>query len=464
MNASGVLASTSFRLALLHVSLILLSSTLLLGYIYWATAGHMARQADATIRAEILGLAEQYAQRGLAGLTDIIDERIESDPGGVSVYLLTDEGYRPLVGNLSLWPRIRADADGWIEFRLRERDERGTKERRARARTFDLPDGQHLLVGRDLRALEATRGLILDALTWGLPVVAVPALLGGWLISAGVVRRIEAINQVCRQVMKGDLKRRVRRDGSEDEIDQLGDNLNRMLARIEDLMRGVRQVSDNIAHDLRTPLARLHGRLSHLTQVATLPKTQLDEIDAAIADADELLSTFNALLRIARIEAGASRAAFGEVDLVRLVEDVGELYEPLASEKGQELRIDTTQDLRLVGDRHLLFQALANLTDNAIKYAPERSQIHIQAERRQGRIELTVSDQGAGIPSDLRDRVLERFYRIEHSRTSTGHGLGLTLVQAVAELHGARLELSDANPGLRATLKLPDQVREPSSR
>jgi signal transduction histidine kinase len=493
-----VLSSFTFRLALLYVVLLGSSAAILLGFIYWSTAGYMARQADATIDAEILGLAEQYRRRGLTGLSAVLAERVARDPAGASVYLLADGDYKPLLGNLDTWPGVEPGRDGWIEFRLRDvaaagLDQGSGEEHTARAKVFRLRGGLRLLVGRDVRELTASRQLIQDALAWGLAITAALALVGAWLLSAGVVRRLEAVNQVSREIMEGDLSRRVPTDGSGDELDQLAINLNRMLGRIETLMANVRQVSDNIAHDLRTPLSRLHTKLSQLRD-ASLPETAAAEVDAALADAEELLSAFNALLRIARVESGARRAAFADLDLVPLLRDVSELYEPLASDKDQRLgiRISTAEvgsgthgkaraaesargtlatadevggktdgapieagTLSVYGDRDLLFQAIANLLDNAIKYTPAGGTIELRAGQDGHAVEIAVSDSGPGIPEELRDKVLQRFYRIDESRTAPGHGLGLSLVQAVAQLHGADLRLEDAGPGLSVVLRIP---------
>ena len=466
MRARIVLSSFTFRLAVLYVLLLGVSVAILLGFIYWSTAGFMARQTDATIGAEVQGLAEQYRRRGLTGLSVIIAERAALDPAGAGVYLLADEQYQPLVGNVEIWPAAEPDDDGWVDFRLSQPvdSEHGSAPQAdaARAKVFRLRGGLRLLVGRDIRELAATRDLIQDALAWGLAITAALALLGGWLMSAGVVRRIETVNEVGREIMDGDLSRRVPTDGSGDEFDQLAVNLNRMLARIEALMASVRQVSDNIAHDLRTPLSRLHTKLSQLRDTDLSPESAAG-VDTAILDAEELLSAFNALLRIARVESGSRRAAFAHLDLVPLLHDVAELYEPLAADKAQCLQVlparspgsadaDADAGLRVHGDRDLLFQALANLLDNAIKYTPDGGEIALRARSVDDSVEITVTDSGPGIPAPLRDKVLQRFYRIDASRSAPGHGLGLSLVQAVAQLHAAELRLEDAAPGLRVVL------------
>ncbi len=457
-----VLTSSTFRLALLYILLLGISVAILLGFIYWSTAGYMARQTDATIGAEIQGLAEQYRRRGLAGLSAVIAERIARDPQGLSVYLLTDPSGSPIIGNLDSWPPVIPDADGWVRFRARQPiGERPELEHETRAKVFRLRGDLRLLVGRDVRELAAIRDLILDAISWGLAITLGLALVGGWVMGAGIVRRLDVVNQVSREIMQGDLSRRVPSSGTGDDFDQLAENLNRMLERIETLMQSIRQVSDNIAHDLRTPLSRLRNRLE-LLRGTDLSAEASAEVEVAIADADELLSAFNALLRIARIEAGSRRAAFADLDPLTLLQDVAELYEPLASESLQSIAVaDAGVDAglcRLHADRDLLFQALANLVDNAIKHSPGGGQILLRADCDQNHVELSVSDEGAGIPVELRDKVLQRFFRIDESRAAPGHGLGLSLVQAVAQLHGAELGLEDAAPGLRVRMRLPKQA------
>jgi signal transduction histidine kinase len=445
-----LLHSSTFRLALFYTVLSLGTTLILLGFIYWATAGYMDREINATIDEEILGLSEQYENRGPEGLAAIIEERVALDTAHAAVYLLTDENFHPLVGNLDSWPDVPAGASGWIRFPLQHRENTRAAEHLARARSFILPGKQHLLVGRDIHNLEATRQLILEALGWGTAVTLVLALGIGLLMSSRVMRRIEAINQTSLEIMEGDLSRRVATDGSGDDYDQLAANLNRMFERIEALMEAVHQVSDNIAHDLRTPLTRLRTRLEQCRD--STAEENRAEIDRAIADAEELLTTFNALLRIARIESGKSSATFSQLDLADLLRDIAELYEPVAAEKGQQLRVEGAQAVPLEGDRDLLFQAFANLVDNAIKYTPPGGAITLAASRSSTGAEARVADTGPGIPSALREKVFQRFYRSDASRSTPGSGLGLSLVRAVVDIHDARIELADNNPGLRVTI------------
>jgi signal transduction histidine kinase len=453
VRATRVLKSSSFRLALLYMLLLSISVGILLGFIYWSTAGFMDRQTDATIGAEIQGLAEQYRQRGLAGLSTVIQERVARDPAGAGLYILADADLKPLLGNLDRWPAGLLDADGWMRFRLRNRGPDHAEEHAARGQVFRLRGDLLLLVGRDVRDLQRTRHVILDALTWGLAITAALALLGGWVLSHRVLRRLEAINQTSREIMEGDLSRRIPVGGSDDDFDQLAAGLNQMLARIESLMAGVRQVSDNIAHDLRTPLTRLRTKLELLrAELGGHPAAATAE--QTIADAEELLTTFNALLRIARIEAGGRRAAFAPVDLVPLVADLAELYEPVPAERHQHLSLSTPSAAWVIGDRDLLFQALGNLVDNAVKYTPEGGRVDLCVTDTATAIRIEIADNGPGIPVELRAEVFRRFFRADHSRSTPGSGLGLSLVQAVIQLHGATIELLDNAPGLRVRVCL----------
>lgn len=446
-----LLRSFIFRQVLLYTILSLGSMVVLLGFIYWATAGYMDREIDATIEEEILGLSEQYDNAGLLGLSAIIEERVSLNPKGPAIYLLADENYRPITGNLNAWPAEMTSENGWTHFQLQGLGNDQSAQHEVRARTFLFRDNLHLLVGRDIRDLERTRELILDSMSWGLVITVALALGVGIFMSSRVMRRIEAVNQTSREIMEGDLSRRVPIDGGGDDFDKLAENLNGMLERIESLMVTVHQVSDNIAHDLRTPLTRLHTRLEQARsgKAGEMPA----QIDAAIGDAEEMLATFNALLRIARIESGSSQASFIALDLSSLVMDIAELYEPVAAEKGQHLVVDGHGPVPAQGDQHLLFQALANLVDNAIKHTPGGARITLSAKTTPAGPEVRVADNGAGIPAELYDKVFQRFFRSDASRSTPGSGLGLSLVRAVAEMHHARVELADNAPGLRVSIQ-----------
>ncbi len=295
--------------------------------------------------------------------------------------------------------------------------------------------------------------MIIRTLIWGMAITLALALLGGVMMSRSMMRRIELINRTSREIMSGDLTKRIPTSQSDDDFDALADNLNRMLDQIELLMDGVRRVSDNIAHDLRTPLARLRRGLESLRMSDVQGESRQDLIDSAVNEADGLIATFNALLRIARIESEARREGFDEIELKALLRDVGDLYGPVAEEKGLEFKLACESSMTIYGDRDLLFQAFANLLDNAIKYTPAGGSIAVSAD--DGRRGVTICDTGPGIPESEWDKVLQRFYRLDHSRTSAGSGLGLSLVSAVAKLHGIALTLGNNDPGLCVTLQMP---------
>ena len=450
-----LLRSFSFRLAFTYMALFGASVLVLLGFIYWSTAAYMSQQTDATIDAEITGLAERYDMDGLDGLIDVINERLSRKPTGSSIYLLTTALNTPIAGNLNRWPAVQADKDSWLNFQL-ENAGRGKDEiHLARARSFTLSGGFHLLVGRDIYELEETQQRIIRALILGFVITLILGGVGGVVLSRRVMKRLESINTISREIIEGDLSRRIPLRHSGDEFDSLASNLNAMLDRIEELMDDVRRVSDSIAHDLRTPLARLRNRLELLCIDAERHNGDADLAKQAMADADGLLETFNALLRIARIETRQRREAFDKLDMGTLLHDVVELYEPLAEEKGQSLKLQIDDIVHLRGDRDLLFQAMANLLDNAIKYTPSQGRIRVTLEARDGHGRITLADSGPGIPETERQQVFQRFYRLEKSRTSPGSGLGLSLVEAVAKIHGMTMKLEDNQPGLRVVCDFP---------
>jgi signal transduction histidine kinase len=454
VNQNNLLHTSTFRLALVYMVLFAGSVLLLLGFIYWSTVAYMANQTDATIRAEITGLAEQYRERGLNGLVETISERLERDPDSSSVYLFASSKLSPLAGNLSAWPDVSPTNEGWLNFEFKD-PRAGGRIFQARARPFILQGGLRLLVGRDTRELKATQRLITRALLWGLAITLALALLGGVIMSRGMLRRIELINQTSRSIMAGDLSQRIPTRGTNDEFDRLAGNLNNMLVEIEHLMHGIRHVSDNIAHDLRTPLTRLRNRLERLQIELEDGSPHREQVEQSIVDADQLLATFAALLRIARIEAGGHKANFKPVDLASLVRDAAELYEALTEAKQLHLATHIDEAVAMNGDRDLLFQALINLLDNAVKYTPEGGNVSLELKRSGKTLDIMVSDTGPGIPENERDKVGQRFYRLERSRSTPGSGLGLSLVKAVAHLHHATLLFEDNAPGLKATLRLP---------
>ncbi|MGE0625639.1 MAG: ATP-binding protein [Pseudomonadales bacterium] len=454
MHPAELLQSSTFRLTLLYMTLVAAAMLALLGFIYWSTVGFMSSQVDDTIEAEIVGLAEQYRARGLNGLVRTINDRIERNPRSSSIYLFASPNLQPLAGNLNGWPTGTPDAEGWLDFDVDDPNQ-GLKSVNARARVFALQGNFNLLVGRDVRELQSMQRLIEQALLWGVGITIALAALGGFMLSRTTLKRLEDINDTSREIMAGDLSRRVPTRGTSDDFDELAGNLNAMLDEIERLMGGIRHVSDNIAHDLRTPLTRLRHKLETLRD-GSLDDAERDvQIEESIQQADQLLATFSALLRIARIEAGGYRLQIGEIDLGALIHDAAELYEAATEEKHLKLSVRVDGHPSIQGDRDLIFQAVANLIDNALKFTPAGGRIEVSASEAGGRIFLRVADSGPGIPAEDRTAVLKRFHRLENSRSTPGSGLGLSLVSAVAKMHQAELELSNNAPGLKACLIFP---------
>ncbi len=449
------LRTNAVRLAALYFALFAASVTTLLVFIYFSTADFAQRQTEATLDAESRGLAEQYDERGLAGLIEIISGRSLAREGTEhTLYLITDPMLHRLAGNLDQWPAATPVRPGWIEFPVEENSHGVSATHQALASVFVLPGGYRLLVGRDLNDAAAFRARILDTLSWAALLTLALGVVGGVLMTGHMLRRIEAVNRTSAGIIHGDLSRRVPVSGSGDEFDQLAANLNAMLDQIERLMLAMRQVTDNIAHDLRTPLSRLRARL----EVTLIEKPDLqrygDALRDTIAEADRLLGTFNALLSIAEAEAGSPREEWDVVDLAEIARNVAELYEPVADENGLRLVLEADARVPVRGDRHLLSQAIANLVDNALKYTPA-GMVALSAFARAEGARIEVADTGPGIPPDRREAVFDRFVRLEGSRSTPGNGLGLSLVRAVARLHGGSCWLEDNAPGLRAVMTLP---------
>jgi signal transduction histidine kinase len=461
-----LLSSTTFGFTLLYLVLFSLSVALLFGFVYWAAAAYMVEQTEAAIESEIQGLAEGYDRGGLTDLRQLVRDRIsQQQPTGTSLYLLTDFAMRPIVGNLNRWPPDARQTGRWLEFDLADPRRPQQETHPALAQAFRLTGGYRLLVGKDLFELRQAQAGMFRTMAWGLALTLLLGLAVGIFMSRRMLGRLDAINRTSREIMTGDLGRRVPTTGSNDEFDRLAANLNEMLDQIESLLDSVRRVSDNIAHDLRTPLARLRN---HLEQARVDAGDRLrDNLEAAVRDADQLLATFNALLRIVRIEY-TDRSSFPLIDLNALVRDVVELYDPVAEDRGVNLDTGLPPTApSIAADRDMLFQAVANLVDNALKYTPAGGSIRVSVTLDDGRPALVVEDTGPGIPEDERERVFQRFYRLESSRTSPGNGLGLCLVAAVARVHGASVRLEDNGPGLRAVLRFhgetgrADNVHEP---
>lgn len=453
MRAPSILRTQAYRIVLIYVAVFAVSVTALIAFTYWNTKRALDAQTDQIIEAEITGLSEQYQQLGLRGLADVVISR--SAHGGPGLYLLANHDKQPIVGNLDAWPASVTLPGNFVEFDYQRRIENRLDTRRARGRVFVLAGGFNLLVAQDVHERYQTEQLFTTTLPWTVGLMLLLGLGGGALMSRNMLRRLDSINRTSGEIIAGDLSRRVPIGEAHDEFDALAENLNAMLDRIERLMKGVREVTDSVAHDLRTPLNRLRNRLETTLRHLGPSSRETAEIEAAVAETDQLIATFNALLLIAEADAGVTRGEMTEIDLAPIAADMAELYEPLAEEKGVGLEIAPSGATMIDGNRSLISQALANLVDNAIKYTPSGGKVLVTASQTPLGAELRVSDTGPGITAAERARVVERFVRLEASRNSPGTGLGLSLVAAVARLHDAKLILEDNAPGLRAIIRFP---------
>ncbi len=443
--------SAGFRLALAYAVLFGLSALALIGYLWWASTGLLTRQVDDAIRADVVALAERWREGGIPALRDTIQDRLARNVQPDALYLLADPLLRPVAGNVEAWPLDVITVGVVQQLPVLRNNESGL----ARVWRYDLPDGFHLLVGRDVRTRAALHDLVEGALLWAALLVVLLGIAGALLVRSVFQRLLLRVSATAAAIEAGDLTKRVQLSGRGDELDRLAVLINAMLDRIGQLMEGVRAVSNNIAHDLRTPVTRARARLEDAAAHAADADELRAATERAVADLDGVMTVFEALLRIAEIEAGARRSAFAPFDAAPLLLNLAELYEPAAEERGLRLSAGSDNPLPVLGDAALVQQALANLLDNAVKFSPPGGQVRLRGEAFDGRVRLSVSDEGPGIPEADRARAGERFFRGEAARQTPGFGLGLALARAVAVLHGGALLLEEARPGLRAALDLP---------
>jgi signal transduction histidine kinase len=462
MTAFGkLLRTTAFKLTLVYLTIFAFFAAFLLGYFAWNTRRLITDQITQTVDAEIEGLADQYRIGGLRRLVVIVEAR--SRRLSTTLYLVTAPAGEALAGNIASLSAGILSNPGWSEAAYHRLDDPEGAIRLALVRVVEMPGGFRLLVGHDLEERERLRDIVLAAGRWSLAIVIVLGVAGGLFVTRRVLKRVDAMSATSQKIMEGDLAGRLPVSGTGDELDRLAVNLNLMLERIEALMHGLKEISDNIAHDLRTPLTRLRNRCEEALRNADSESQYRAALESTIEESDALIGTFNALLMIARAESGQAREGMSDIDAAEIARGVGELYEPLADEKGISLKVEAPAPAPVHGNRELIGQALANLVDNAIKYgAPEpavecvtRPEIVITARAQDDRILLAVADSGRGIPESDRTRAIERFVRLEQSRSKPGSGLGLSLASAVARLHGGELKLEDNHPGLKSVLVLP---------
>jgi signal transduction histidine kinase len=461
MFLSKVFTSFTFRFLVGYVAWLSVSVFLVLAVIYTVIAYDSFTNVHRSVIQELDELSEAYQQGNVASVDAFVAEH--SGPRRLIrfFYFVGDAKRQKIAGNLDKWPEAEEYRDGWLGFNLQSianfSDPVGAE---FIARSRVLPTGEHLRVARHYADVLNSTKLVAEALIRSMVVTIIMGTIGGAVASALSLRQIELVNKALRRIMSGDFSERIDTSTSRGDLRKLSDNVNQMLDRIEVLMNGVRQVSDNIAHDLRTPLTRLRNHLSELNEQIKDPDEQ-EKVESLIEEADGLLGTFSALLRIAQVESGNRRSGFTDVDLCTLVSDVIELYEPLAQEKEQQLETGLARVGAIHGDRNLLFQAIANLVDNAIKYTPSGGVVYIGLSMEPEAYRISIADSGMGIPLEDREKVFQRFFRVESSRScQPGNGLGLSLVLAVVRLHGGDIDLEDNHPGLRVVVRLPRKEEE----
>ncbi len=446
------LRSTSVLLALGYIGLFALSTLLLVGILWWRTAVHLERETDAAIDTDANQLRDQLRDFGLVAAEDAIEVRISDSPNGQAFYLLADKDLKPLAGNIGVWPVRAGPKPGWYRVDL---DHHG-RLRPIRLRSLALPGGMHLLVGREIGDRTELRALVIDALSWAGVTSLLLGVGGGLLVRRSVLRRVEAINRTASAIVRGDLSRRMPMRNTPDAFDQLARTINAMLCQIENLIEGIRNTSNAVAHDLRTPLTELRAQLEDLIRADRSRAEMREGMLKAVADIDRVIGIFNALLRLAEIDSGVRRAGFRKVDLAAIATEVGELYGPPTEEKQAAFVIDATPGPMVNGDPYLLAEAIGNLVDNAVKYTPCGGVVALRMRASAGGlIEIAVADNGPGIADIDKPRVTERFYRCRATCAAAGLGLGLSLVDAIARLHGGALRRADNHPGLIASLTLP---------
>ncbi len=451
----AIISTTAARLSALYLLLFTVCALALVLYMTAQAASILRTQTEAAVSEEVQDLAQVYSRTGLPGLVRAIDRR--SRVPGANLYLITDKAGQVLAGNVAEIDGSILRKEGWtkepFEY-LRFSGDTVEPTHHALAHVFVLPNEMRILVGRDLGEPERFRAIVQRSLTLALTMMGLGALLIWYFVGRHALKRIDGVSLASQRIMAGDLSGRLPVTGSGDEFDRLSENLNQMLGKISELNEGLKQVSDNIAHDLKTPLTRLRNR----AEAALASRQSTADYKSALTDmigqSDQLIRTFNAILMISRLEAGYSSERLEKLDLSEIAGDVVELYEPLAEEAGASLILETKGPLTIQGNRELLSQTLSNIIDNSIKYAAAavKPAIIVSVRTENGTPVISVSDNGPGIPEADRDRVTERFVRLEKSRSAPGSGLGLSLAKAVMKLHKGEMHLGSDGQGLKVSL------------
>jgi signal transduction histidine kinase len=446
------LTSSTFKLALIAIGTFGVITAAIFTYVYLSTTSYVRGRSDRAILTEVTSLRETYERSGRDGLIALIDAHLSDKSFADHVYLLADPHQHVLAGNLRQWPQAEVGSTGWIEFRGAKTAPAGAGQPLLRGIVETFPNGDRLVAGLDISDLDSFTASIKAAVISGAMLIFALAAMASVLVTRRTVGRIEQINATSRAIMASGLDQRIPLRGSHDEWDRVAENLNQMLDRIETLMGEVKQVSDNVAHDLRTPLTRMRGRLEKAFLGARAAERDQALIGDTIADLDAVLRIFTSIVRIAQIETQARKGGFRPVNLVEIASEVVELYDAAAEQDGTRLTLTGDREVMATCDRDLIFDAISNLVDNALKHGRAGGAVVVACETVGGQPVISIADDGPGIPPCEHDHVFKRFYRLEQSRYTPGNGLGLSLVAAVVRLHGARIEMCDNAPGLKVKM------------
>lgn len=459
LRASGITRTFTFRLGLAYVGLFSLSVILLFVFIYTFSVNYTRSQLEESIRVQASYLQSAYQDYGSNGVEERIKQLVLEDDEGRDIYLLVNRQYEKLEGNLNKWPhnaKSQSKIDNkheWVIFHIESA--RGQQTIEVQAMVIRLSGWRYLLIGRDTMELDRIEQIILRTFVASLIITLLMALIGALLMTRSVMNRINVINRSANRIMEGNLSIRIPYNKGGDEFDELSSNLNHMLDKIEMLLQSISQFANNIAHDLRSPLSRIISRLDTSLPTISTDNPARELMEKNLQDMQGLVATFNSILKISELEAGRDLQTFTEVNLRDIITNVVEFYEPMATEKHISLTTMVDEKLVIKAEKNLLAQAFANLIDNAIKYTPPQGHIHISTQAEKNYVDICVADTGVGIDEKYHSKVFDKFFRIEESRHTTGNGLGLSLVAAVARIHHGKIILSDNNPGLVVTLQLP---------
>jgi signal transduction histidine kinase len=450
--------TTTVRLTAVFIALFVVFSILLLAFIAYQSSIQIQQQQTAQIDREVDLLKRIDEREGVRGIVFAV-ARLSSQPGP-GIYYLGDNAGLQIAGNVSGFPANVLQNDGTFSFNYdRDPAYAGDSTKGFAVVRSQVVDNMRLIVGRDVVERRGFTVIVFQGFLLAVLGILAFSILAGVVTARRVLKRIDTINATSAKIISGNLSERVPLTRRNDEFDGLATNLNAMLDRIEALMVGLKEVTDNVAHDLKTPLTRLRNRAEAALRDGSGEAAQREALETTLSESDKLIRTFNALLMIARAEAGAPSGALADVDVSAVAADVAELYEPVAEEAGMTLETEIAPDVHLRGNRELIGQAVVNLIENALKYYEpaegKTGRIGVTVRQGAGRVRIAVGDNGPGIPAEDRARVVERFVRLEKSRTEQGSGLGLSLVAAVAKLHHGQFRIEDNNPGVLAVIDLP---------